>query len=259
MSNYYKEARDRMKNSLENESLKIEGSFCMDNINAVALEFQRFKTMEIDTIYDDVFLDTATGLALDLKAKEYFEERKEGENDEDFRQRIFEKIRKRISSGNKNHYKYWAKQIEGIKDAKVLPLANGNGTVKVIVLSNDYGLVSEEVLEKVREHIEKNRPVGASVEVVSAKAKEITINLNLLLSSDSDFVKENISEKIRDYIKEITFDESKIFSYYKVGDIVFDVEGVIDILDYTINGDKKSINSSFEEFFSLSEVTINGS
>ncbi len=259
MSEYFEDTRARMLENIKTESSKIDGTFTADNINAVALEFDRFKTMEVDTIVDDVMIDTATGINLDKAAKKYFETRKKGEDDNTFRNRIYEKIRKRISSGNKNHYKYWAKQVKGISKAKVIPLASGRGTVKVIVLSDDYGVVSDEVLENVRNHIENNRPVGASVEVVSAVAKSIVVNMKLVLSSEADisFIKESISEKIGEYIKEIVFDESKVFSYYKVGDIAFDVSGVVDILDYFVNGVKESIRCTSEEYFNLSEVVIN--
>ncbi len=347
----YEEIKNRMKENLENNASKIEGSFAMDNISAVATELARMKEMEIDTIIDDVFLDSATSLNLDKKAKEYGEVRNEAkkavgeitivgttgtaiykgtelistgnviyeviedviipaggtaiakikcitsgavgnseertiigfksslqgisevfneskivggtdrEDDESFRNRILEKIRKPITSGNKNHYIYWAKQVSGVKDAKVIPLANGNGTVRVILLSTAYNSPDTEVLKAVRQHIENVRPVGADVEVVPAEPKNIRLEIDIKLEpgGDLNLVKNEIKKNLNEYIKTIIFDEEKPLSYYKVGDIVFNAEGIQDILDYKLNGAKESITASFNEYFYLSEVVVNGS
>ncbi len=351
MGSNYEEIKENLKSNIETKSSLIEGSFTMDNINALSLELARIVNMEVDTIIEDVFLDSASGINLDKKVKEYGEKRNEAlkaigylevtgntgviiyrgsqferddgvkfeslddeiisatgkavikvsctiagtigntaadmifkvdkslkgiskvinpekitggtdrEDDETLRARIIEKLRSPITSGNKNHYKYWAKQVEGIKDAKVVPLANGNGTVRVIVLSDESAAVDDGVLGLVRRHIEDNRPVGASVEVISASANEISLNMTVKLESgvSATLFKTDFRKKLGEYMKSISFDESKVLSYFKVGDIAFSIDYVTDVIDYKINGGKSSIKSNFGEFFSLSEVVVNGS
>lgn len=43
-----------------------------------------------------------------------------------------------------------------------------------------------------------------------------------------------------------------------IGDLIFGVEGVADIVSYTLNGEIESLTSSYEEFFMLQEVDISG-
>lgn len=348
MDNSYDAIRNRMKDDLTTEASKIEGSFAMDNINSVSKELARITATEVDTIPDEIMLDTATGHMLDIKALEYGMVRNretkakgqvkitgstgviiykdtellskgdvpyktlfdvivgasgvgcvdiecehyglignaekesitafknsitgvesvvnvekvtggtEDEEDEHFRDRIFEKIRKPISSGNKNHYIYWAKEVSGIREAKVVPLFNGNGTIKIIILSSDYDEVSGLILENVREYIENNRPIGASVTVESAVSKDISLDITLQKEENIsvESIKTDLTNKINAYIKTITFDETKPLSYFKIGDLAFNAEGILDILDYTLNGSRDSIQANFNQFLKLKEVIV---
>ena len=47
-------------------------------------------------------------------------------------------------------------------------------------------------------------------------------------------------------------------SYYRIGDLIFGVEGVADIISYTLNGGLTSLASDYEEYFSLGEVAVSG-
>lgn len=51
----------RMSGSLKNLANRIEGGFCMDNLQAVAEEISRLDIMEVQPIPDRVLLDTAEG------------------------------------------------------------------------------------------------------------------------------------------------------------------------------------------------------
>lgn len=182
------------------------------------------------------------------------------EKDEAFRTRLMDSRRKPRSSGNEHDYEYWAKEVSGISFAKPIPLADGNGTVKLIVLSDEYEIVGAELLKKVKEHIESKRPVGARVSVVSARAKPLIIDMRLVIASgnDAETIKQRIMSEVKAYLRTIAFDENKPFSYYRVGQIVFGIDGVKDIIDYTINGGKTSVELNNDEFFQLNGVTING-
>ena len=61
----------RMRDGLENPANKLEGGFCMDNLQAVAEEMARMDAMEVQPIPDHVLLDTAEGEYLDRKALDY--------------------------------------------------------------------------------------------------------------------------------------------------------------------------------------------
>ena len=195
------------------------------------------------------------------------------ESDDSFRERIFEKIRRPITSGNRNHYIYWAKQVSGVGGAKCLGAeVCGSGRVRVIVLSEQFDAPDEVLLGRVRDHIEEERQIGASVTVRAPAPVEVHVELTVKLAAgyDLEHIRANIFEALRRYIAEVNradfstpptrndeFRESTI-SYYRIGDLVFGVDGVVDITAYTLNGGPISLVSGYEEFFELREVTILG-
>lgn len=352
----------RMRDSLKNLANRIEGGFCMDNLQAVAEEISRLDIMEVQPIPDRVLLDTAEGEYLDRRALDYNELRNpaaaasgtllftgtpgtvipsrtevlydtlafetialarismdgsceaearcksvgtsgnvpantitvlrdaikgvssvtnplpfgggaEIESDDSFRERIFEKIRRPITSGNRNHYIYWAKQISGVGGAKCLGSEIcGPGQVRVIVLSDQFDAPDEVILGKVRDHIEEERPIGASVTVRAPAPVSVHVEITVKLAAGYDLtnIRAAILEALRRYIEDVNrsdcnmppsrndeFRESYI-SYYRIGDLVFGVDGVVDIISYTLNGGLSSISSGYEEFFMLREVKILG-
>ena len=55
------------------------------------------------------------------------------EDDDSLFNRLLFKVRQPATSGNKNEYLQWATSVAGVGKAIVLPLWNGNGTVKVLI------------------------------------------------------------------------------------------------------------------------------
>jgi Uncharacterized homolog of phage Mu protein gp47 len=339
---------ERMKNDLTNPTSKIEGSFCMDVIQAVAMEISRSVTMRVIDYIDQTMLDTSEGEFLDRKALDYAIERisaipssgyvtflgdegtiipkgttvesdeftfitnneaiikngsaevlcicseggsetnvseesitiitddiigldscvnhdsfsggRDEEDDEVFRERILEKIQLPISSGNANSYVYWAKQVSGVGNARVIPLWHGQGTVQVIIVGNDGLAPSYDTVKNVQDYIETQRPIGASVSVSGARAKGVYIEANVVLEDGHkiDQAKEDITNVVRKYLTTIAFDSNhKKLSYYRISDLIFNVSGVSDIINYTINGSNQSIVANYDEFFQLEEVSLN--
>ena len=151
----------------------------------------------------------------------------------------------------------WAKEISGVGDAKCLPLWNGNGTVKVVIINSDKGTASQELITEVTEHIEENRPIGADVTVESATPLVIDISVSLILSTDTDVesAKEKISESIKSYLKKSAF-TSKYISYAQLGGCILNCDDVIDYNTFTLNGGTENINIQETEVPVLGVVTI---
>jgi len=85
----------------------------------------------------------------------------DAETDDELKKRYFDKVTKPSTSGNKWDYYNWAMEVEGIGDAKVIPLHDGPGTVKVVVIDKNKAPVADELKDKVIANIEQRRPVGA--------------------------------------------------------------------------------------------------
>ena len=188
-----------------------------------------------------------------------FEGGTEIEDDESFRKRIYEKLRNPISSGNANSYVYWAKQVSGVGNARCIPLWNGNGTVKVVILSSDGGTPDDIIIKNVADYIETQRPVGAQVTVSKAIAKTINVvgKIQLKQGYKLSDVQNECYRIIHTYLTGIAYEEdSKVLSYYKISDLLYNVAGVKDVIDYTVNGKKESITAQAEEFFELNSIEI---
>lgn len=195
------------------------------------------------------------------------------ESDDSFRSRILEKIRQPITSGNRNHFIYWAKQVSGVGGAKCLGAEIcGPGKVRVIVLSDQYAAPDDVILSNVKAHIEEERQIGADVTVVAATSKAVAVEVTVVVASGYSLtdIRQNIQSVLQQYVDSVNQkdfntppalkDEGRqsSISYYRIGDLIFSVEGVADIISYTLAGGLTSLTSDYEEYFSLGEVAVSG-
>jgi uncharacterized phage protein gp47/JayE len=158
------------------------------------------------------------------------------ESDDALRERYYTKVRTPSTSGNKYHYKLWAKEVTGIGDAKVFPLAYGPGTVKVVVINAEKQPVSTELVKKVYQNMELVRPIGATVTVASAISKVINVTAKIVVSNDStiNIVKDLFNSEVKAHLKEVAFNQSYV-SYAKIGTLLLNIKGVIDYQELKIN------------------------
>jgi uncharacterized phage protein gp47/JayE len=188
------------------------------------------------------------------------------ESDENLLERYYERIRTPATSGNKYHYLNWAKEVTGVGDVRVVPLWNGNNTVKAIIIDSNKQPASTELVEQVQEYIDPNitglgegqAPIGAFCTVVSATGKAIDITFTV--TRDTNYtveqIKANVENNIKEYLQSIAFKED-IVSYAKIGALILDSEGVLDYQGLTINSGTSNIAITNEEVAILGTVTIN--
>lgn len=165
------------------------------------------------------------------------------ETDEDLLIRTLLKIQNPATSGNPMHYKLWALEVAGVGDAKVFPLWNGNGTVKVIPITSEKRSPNEDILEAVRANIEEQRPIGPVVTIEAPT--EVMINVEAIVSVDPTFSKENIKAayelEFKNYIKSSVFKLSNV-DYFKCLSIFYEIPGVIEVTSFKINDGNTSIS-----------------
>ncbi|OPX87016.1 MAG: Baseplate J-like protein [Pelotomaculum sp. PtaB.Bin104] len=181
----------------------------------------------------------------------------DGESDTELRQRYFEKVRTPPTSGNVYHYRSWAKEVTGVGDARIFPLWNGNGTVKVVIIDSNKQPADAELISDVTTHIEDVRPIGATVTVVSAAGLSINIVATLTLATGYTLnqVKGYIETNITNYLKSIAFIESAV-SYARIGSTILSTEGVLDYTGLTVNGGTSNIAVSDLQVAILGTVTV---
>ncbi|MCR4719707.1 MAG: baseplate J/gp47 family protein [Firmicutes bacterium] len=179
------------------------------------------------------------------------------ETDDELRERYFEKVSLPATSGSKHHYEAWAKEVSGVGDAKCIPLWNGAGTVKVIIINADKGVASSELIAEVTAHIEENRPIGASVTVESAEPLIIDISVSLVLGNGltEEVAIGRITEKVTDFLQNNAFSATYI-SFAQIGSCILNCEGIMDYTDLTINGGTENVTVSETSVPVLGVITI---
>lgn len=181
----------------------------------------------------------------------------EAEGDEEYRQRIYDRARTPATSGNAQHYLNWAREVTGVGDAKVFPLWNGNGTVKVVIVNSNKRAADEELVKATSEHIEASRPIGAAVMVESAVEKSINVSVKLVLdgSASLEQAKAAIQAALSAYLQSIVFKRQSV-SYAIVGATILDIDGVLDYSDLLINGTTSNIALSDTEIPVVGDINV---
>jgi uncharacterized phage protein gp47/JayE len=168
----------------------------------------------------------------------------EAESDNDLRQRYLDALLLPITSGNKNHYITWAKEVAGVGGAKVFPLEYGNNSVEVIIIDANKQPADAGLIADVQEYIdpassgsgEGQAPIGAYCYVNSATGVNINISCTITLLSGyliAD-VQTNIENSIVAYLKSIAFNQDFV-SYAQIGSYILNSEGVQDYADLLVN------------------------
>lgn len=102
-----------------------------------------------------------------------------------------------------------------VSNCKYVPLTHGIGTATVYIIPKDLSdETCAKALQEVREKIEEVGSAKAYVEYTIPKILDVDVFVYVKVSRNLENAKENISNKIRDYINNI-----KPGDYFKVGDI----------------------------------------
>lgn len=177
------------------------------------------------------------------------------ETDEELLERLLFKVRQPATSGNKNHYIIWATNVKGVGGVKVLPLWNGNGTVKVIITNAENEIASEDLIAKVQNYIDEQRPIGATVTVVSPKPLNIDIGLKVTKGSGNP---NEIKNVVNDFFKTTAF-EREYVSYAQVGKVILEkatITGVQDYSNLTLNNKTENIALTDEQLPTVRQVNL---
>lgn len=223
---------ERMKTSLKNEDTKMEGSFSMDNLQAVSEELARFDSMRIIPL-----MNTLTDKEDDMG-----------------------------TSGNEKHYVRWAKEATDetgnviVGNAKVDAPRDGTGLVSVAILTVDAKPPTEEQIRIIQEYINSMRPVGANPVVSAAESIQVLIVCSIVKMSGytEETVKAQIRSAVENYFTQIAFQSGTAsLNYYKISNIISGVDGVKEVGNLKVNGAQDSIIAEYNKYFALQELIVN--
>nr|WGD96492.1 baseplate J/gp47 family protein [Bacillus subtilis] len=254
----------------EGITIPVGSRFFVDNLY---FQYTADGTLECETVGEAgnanisgqnlLSLDTILGLQKAI-VKEILIPGREEEDDDSLRARYFTRVRREAVSANKEHYKQWAEEVDGVGKAKIFPLWNGDGTVKIVVTNANLEPASDILISKVKNYIdpepgqgEGQAPIGAFVTVESAVWKEIEISAEVLpeVNSSIDQVKKEIESGVLNLFKKMAF-EDNVIRLSQINNIVYNSPSVSDYADIKINGVAENLILSDVEIPKLGKVTI---
>ena len=173
------------------------------------------------------------------------------EETEDFRKRYFDSFASQSFGGNIADYKEKVKAISGVAGVKVMPVWQGPGTVKLMILAGDYDVPSAELIQQVQEKIDPAEntgkgygiaPIGHKVTVEGVSALSIGIQTNITYQSGWNYQasKSYIEKALDDYFKELAKEwevqKELVVRISQIETRLLNAPGILDIQKTKLNG-----------------------
>ena len=180
------------------------------------------------------------------------------ESDEDFFARYHDRRTLPITSGNQAHYVLWATEVPGVAHAGCVPLWNGNGTVKVVIAGAGRKPVDETIRAACAAHIEENRPIGATVTVVSVteRAIPLTATVELLEGFTADQVADQLREAVNVLLSAQPFGETVAVPYSRFLACLLQCQGVADYTAFQVDGGTGAVTIGAGEAATVGAVNL---
>ncbi len=190
------------------------------------------------------------------------------EDDESLRQRYYDSLREKAFGGNIAAYREELLKMDGVGAVQVWPFWKGGGTVLCTILTTEFALASDQLIEKVQIDIcppieDETRPsqlgagfapIGASVTIATATEYKVNISFKVLIKVEAVYetVVEKCRTSIEDYLlglrkkwDEKTINKDIIYKcnilYAQVLAALIGSEGVLNITELLINGNNTDI------------------
>ena len=139
--------------------------------------------------------------------------------------------------------------IAGVGACRVVPLWNGAGTVKVIVVNTQMQPAGSDLIQTVADYIESVRPIGADVTVVSPVPKAVNITVDILGTADKEILKDAVNRFIASKNLDLHY-----ISTAQVGKILME-QNVADYRNLRLNGGE-TVTATDAELLSVGDITI---
>ncbi len=178
---------------------------------------------------------------------------KSGTDDEDveeLRKRYFDSFDEAAFGGNRAEYKERTNEMDSVFGCKVYPVWNGGGTVKLVILGEDYGQASAEVVAKVQEAIDPTKdgsgagiaPIGHVVTVETVSEQPIDINCQIEYKEGYTWeeVEPLFTQAVGEYLLQLRKDweeaDGLVVRMGRLESLLLDISGVQDVTSISICG-----------------------
>lgn len=207
------------------------------------------------------------------------------ESDDELRARVQSKISGPAENGNKEHYKTWCEEIEGIGRARIYPLWNGPNTVKAVLVDRNGNPCSPAKVSEVQEYVdpatkgyettvngktyvvgdglgEGRANIGAHFTAMSAQGLPVNVSFTAELAENytEETAKLEVEREVGRYLQRLSVnaDELKdvVVRLTAIGGILSDLPCIVDYSDLLLNGETKNIIPGQDDVPILGEVSI---
>lgn len=258
-----------LKDTILSKDTLVSTGYGLNYLTTEELMFTEDTTLTVDVIAEDVGIkyNVAIGAINNLPISingvvsiNNATETKGGTNvetDTELLNRLLLRLRTPAISGNALHYKLWSLEVDGIGDAKIYPLWNGNGTVQVLPITTAKRSPNEELINAVKLKIEQERPIGATVTVTAPEEIKIDVSaiVTLKLNADIEKIKKEYKEKLTEYITDSVF-KSLIVDYNKCLSIFYTINGVDSVTEFKVNNGITNIEIQEKQIQTIGTIEI---
>lgn len=171
------------------------------------------------------------------------------EDTEALRTRYLNSFNSNPFGGNKQDYKDKTNALDGVGGTIVIPVWNGGGTVKLIIIDSNYNKASDTLIKRVQEEIDPDpqgtglgiAPIGHTVTVTTVRELSVTIKVRVTLNEGYTWsqIKPKAEEVLEAYFLEMRKaweNDNLVVRVSQIENRLLNLEGVLDVADTTLNG-----------------------
>lgn len=190
------------------------------------------------------------------------------EDTEALRERYLNSFDSNPFGGNKQDYKDKTNALDGVGGTVVIPVWNGGGTVKLIIIDSNYNKASDTLVETVQEVIDPDpqgtgsgiAPIGHTVTVTTAEELVVNVNVRLTLNEGYTWsqIKEAATNALEAYfleMRKVWENGSLVVRISQIENRLLNLDGVLDVSDTTLNGVSGNLTVETEQLPVLGVVT----
>lgn len=208
---------------------------------------------------------------------ELFERGVDEEDDDSLRARLQEKIAGPAENGNRQHYRTWCEEVDGVGRARIIPLWNGPNTVKGVIIDPTGKPATAAVIARVQEYIDPDDDndgegdglgegvanIGAHFTAVAPTEHKINVSFTAVLSAavTTEEAEGAAEEVVAAYLQDLTMnsedDDTIVVRISAIGALINSLSCVTDYSNLTLNGGTENITPGATAVATIGEVTVN--
>lgn len=184
------------------------------------------------------------------------------ESDDELRKRYFESLHGQNFGGNIRDYELWVTAISGVGGVRVYPIWNGGGTVKLVIISSEWGVPASELVDLVQTQMDPEinqgvglgtAPIGHTVTVQPVEGVTLNISAEIVLLGGTTWqsIKPKAEQTIREYFTELCKSWAEVDAVtVRISQIetrILSLDGVVDISSTKINGSEANATLTPEQ------------